>query len=475
MKIILCVFTLAIVSGCGPYEFRSIPMSKKTRRMVNEIAKKNTLDAASVGIVGGRSEQFKNFMILSKKATKEEIIGLTNHPNGVVRAYAMWAIVADTTINPIPILSKHLHDYEKIKYREDCEGWKETVGTMMFEKTISRYQSLPGNKKVNRVLYQIDSMLLSSKTELSVRKDAISRLVANENNYALIRQISKLEYNQKFIELLASYQKEEDVDFLLSYIKLHKDNDYTLCKMIEIFPHELFFPYVLELSDKHIETKGKICLQENCLLALASYRNNKAKEIFTKLLDTSNSEKVYDIFYFRNVNTALATYYTPLYNDNVWQLWNQYKNIDENLFSVLWSQDSIRAISSIKIILLSDKVDRYLAREILGLYIEKMFNIDTNFALDIIKNKVLTADFISFEYYLPFIADVPIPSIIEALLQRIEYEQNAYVNIAAISTLLQYNQKEIYDRIIAIRERNTALSKDWGGKRIDELLQQYKN
>ena len=282
MKVILCVFTLAILSGCGPYEFRSIPMSKKTRRIVNEIAKKNTLDAAAVGIAGGRSEQFKNFMLLSKKATKEEIIGLTNHPNGVVRAYAMWAIVEDTTINPIPILSKHLHDYEEINYLVGCVGRKETVGTMMFEMAISMYGYRSGEKKFNRVSYQIDSMLLSSKTELSVRNDVISRLPVDEKNYSFIRHLATAEYNENAIQLLASYQKEEDVDFLLSYIKLHKDNDYTLCKMIEIFPHELFFPYVLELSDKHIETKGKICLQENCLLALASYRNNKAKEIFTK-------------------------------------------------------------------------------------------------------------------------------------------------------------------------------------------------
>lgn len=473
MKVILCVFTLAILSGCGPYEFRSIPMSKKTRRIVNEIAKKNTLDAAAVGIAGGRSEQFKNFMLLSKKATKEEIIGLTNHPNGVVRAYAMWAIVEDTTINPIPILSKHLHDYEEINYLVGCVGRKETVGTMMFEMAISMYGYRSGEKKFNRVSYQIDSMLLSSKTELSVRNDVISRLPVDEKNYSFIRHLATAEYNENAIQLLASYQKEEDVDFLLSYIKLHKDNDYTLCKMIEIFPHELFFPYVLELSDKHIETKGKICLQENCLLALASYRNNKAKEIFTKLLDTSNITKLHDrSLFLGGVDIALSKYYNPIYADNVWQLWSHYSNIDEKLFLVIWKQDSARAILYVKKILSSDKE---LYSKVLKYYVEKIIAIDRNYIIDIIENKINDLHARTFCDYLPFIADVPIPSIIEALLQRIEYEQNAYVNIAAISTLLQYNQKEIYDRIIAIRERNTALSKDWDGKRIDELLQQYKN
>ena len=151
-----------------------------------------------------------------------------------------------------------------------------------------------------------------------------------------------------------------------------------------------------------------------------------------------------------------------------------YKNIDENLFSVLWSQDSLRAISHIKTILLSDKEDRYLNRQILNLYIEKMFNTDTNFVLDMIQKKILTTDFISFEYYLPFIADYPIPFIVEALFQRIKTEQNPHVNIAAISTLLQYNRKDIYDQIIAIRDTNKSLSEDWGGKQIDELLHKYK-
>ncbi len=470
VKVILCVYILAILSGCGPYEFRSIPMSKKTRRIVNHIAKKNVLHSGAVGIAGSASQQFKNYLQLQKSATRDEIIGLTNHPNAVVRAYAIWAIVEDTTIDPIPILSEHLHDYEKIEFLEGCEGGYEAVGTKMFEETILRYQVMHGNKKVNRVLYQVDSMLLSSKTKLSVRDDAISRLVANDKNYALIRQIARLEYNKNAIQQLALYQKEEDVEYLLSLINQYKDDDYTMCMMIETFPHELFFPYLLELSDKQIESKGKFCLHEKYLLALASYKTNRSKEIFTKLLDTSNITKLQDRFFFWGVNAALTTYYTPLYNDNIWQLWDQYKNIDEKLFLVLWNQDSLSVIPKVKTIL-SSEIDLY--PEILSLYIEKMMNADRSFTVEMIRNKILYARVNIFSNYLSFVADYPIPFIVEALFQRIKTEQNPHVNIAAISTLLQYNRKDIYDRIIAIRDTKKSLSEDWGGKQIDELLHKY--
>ena len=44
---------------------------------------------------GIKPKQYENFEELKKNASKQELLTLTNHSNGVVRCYSFWALASN--------------------------------------------------------------------------------------------------------------------------------------------------------------------------------------------------------------------------------------------------------------------------------------------------------------------------------------------------------------------------------------------
>ena len=77
---------------------------------------------------GIRPKQYDNFEKLKETATQRELIELTNHPNGVVRCYAFWALSKDKSVDLFQIILNHINDYELVKTQFGCIGGQEKVG-----------------------------------------------------------------------------------------------------------------------------------------------------------------------------------------------------------------------------------------------------------------------------------------------------------------------------------------------------------
>src|SRR3989344_5493478 len=105
MKLLtLILISSTIIKSCGDSKSSEITLSKETDRIVREIEKVNELMGSAVGYSGAKPKQFDNFIKLENKSSKEELIALTDHSNGVVRCYAFWALSHDSTIDLFPII-----------------------------------------------------------------------------------------------------------------------------------------------------------------------------------------------------------------------------------------------------------------------------------------------------------------------------------------------------------------------------------
>ena len=107
LLIIIILLTASISNSQTAYNGKLI--SKKTKKVVKKIEKVNELMSSAVYESGMKPKQWDNFEELKITATNDELIELTNHPNGVVRCYSFWALSHIKEINIFPIVINHLN------------------------------------------------------------------------------------------------------------------------------------------------------------------------------------------------------------------------------------------------------------------------------------------------------------------------------------------------------------------------------
>src|SRR5690606_15153443 len=91
-------------------QYSDSQISKPVLELVKQIAEENILMDSAVGGAGMRPKQYDRFEKLKNKATLKELRMLTNHPNGVVRCYAIQGLILKKENSDIffSIIKKHL-------------------------------------------------------------------------------------------------------------------------------------------------------------------------------------------------------------------------------------------------------------------------------------------------------------------------------------------------------------------------------
>jgi hypothetical protein len=168
MKILQSIFIL-LISICtyaqSNYDVSKI--SHKTKKAVKKIVKVNELMSSAVYYSGTRPKQWDNFEELKSIASKEELIELTNHPNGVVRSYSFWALSLLKNVDLFSIVKSHLNDYELINTQFGCIGGQEMVGDFFIQIMTQQYIDLDSDKMNSKEIQELDSLLIYQPNKLS--------------------------------------------------------------------------------------------------------------------------------------------------------------------------------------------------------------------------------------------------------------------------------------------------------------------
>jgi hypothetical protein len=488
MKIIQLIsfFFISIISY-SQSSFDDKAISRNTRKIVDKIEKVNELMSSAVYASGIKPKQWDNFELLEKKATKKELLKLTDHPNGVVRCYSFWALVNKNTTELFPLIKKHLHDDEIVNTQFGCIGGEEKVGDFFIQLISPDEYDLDSGKLNIKELKELDSLLIHNSNNLSSRYWAILRAEPNETLYSKIKELVVKENNTSALIILAQYKKEEDVELIKNFKDKTEDIDdgyIHTYRAISEFPRLEFLPLLEKNLMKTLDKEHFSNEWRELYRTIASYKSKKALELlkvpFTQV-QFQNIKKYHIEFVFE----AIYEFRDPIYDELLWKIWEEekIKTIGLEIYNYLMSLNPSKAYELTK----REFNENYEIRN--SQFIPNLQNIEDSdnyyeYLLNVIKSndKELYNKIIIEQIKNSNVHDFPLYTskvkkqniFIEPLLKRLEKEDNPHIYLNIVETLISYDDVEINNEILNIRKINVSLTDNWGGKALDELLEKNK-
>jgi hypothetical protein len=486
MKMLLSIiflFITLISSGQSLYDKNSI--SNKTKKIVNKIIKINELMDSAVYGSGIRPKQWDNFEELKNVATKNELIVLTNHPNGVVRCYSFWALTSRKDVNLFSFVKDHLTDDELVNTQFGCIGGKEMVGDFFIQQ-ISIDESDLETSTLNINEYkELDSLLIYKPNKLASQYYAILRAEPTEMLYPKIKELVVNKNNPSALITLAKYQKTEDIETIKNFKEITKDEEdgyiYTY-RAISEFPRLEFLQLLEENLKKTLDKTHYSNEWRELYRTIASFKNIKALELlkipFTNV-QHQNIKKYHISFVFQ----AISEFNDPIYDELLWKIWEEekFKTIGLKSYKYLLNQNSSKAYELTK----REFIDDYQVQksdfipnlnniENSDVYYDYLLNIikanDKEFYNYIINQKIENENVNDLPLYTSKVNKQKI--FIKSLFNRIEKDSNAHVYLNIIKTLIEFKDENINKEILEVRKRNNSMNENWGGKALDELLEE---
>ena len=465
----------------GQQDYNQRTITKPTDKVVKKIEKVNKLMGSAVYYEGMRPKQYDNFEKLKEIASKEELVELTNHPNGVVRCYAFWALSYDKSVDLFPIVLNHINDDKLVKTQFGCIGGQEMVGDFFINVAYHQYVDLESTKFDSIQREKLDSILIYSNSKLYARSSAIYKAKPTESLYPKIRELYTKNNDQYALVTLAKYRKTEDIQLILNN-KVENDEYFYMYKAIQEFPHEDFLPLLernlFKILDK---THHSFALWRQFYKAIAIYKNQKAIELltipFTQVLHEDMRE-----YHIECVFNAIQEDITEIYDTLLWKLWIEENLITPNVYQYLMGKDSIKVLDITKENIANpDKISsqyiRFLddfgsAENITIMMLDLVIKNDYSLVLEIIRENIKSADVHQISIFTDKVIELKDKSFIDPLFERFTIEWNAHVYLRIAEALISYNDSAINKRILETRKINDNLNKDWGSEALNRLLKE---
>lgn len=480
-SIITSLILVFLVFGCSGKT--SSEISNETNLIVKKIEKINVLMGSAVGSAGIKPKQYENFEELKKNASKQELLTLINHSNGVVRCYSFWALASNKNTNLFSIVKDHITDSTTVKTQFGCIGSMEKVGDFFINLVNPKYENTDVQQLNQTEFKKLQSLLIDKENNLYAGYDAIENAVPTEYLYPKVREMVLKHHNQSALITLSKYKNPQDIELILKNRERDEDREsgyYFTYQAIQNFPDSHFFPLLekklyLTLDNDHFSHEWKELYK-----AIAAYKNQKALELltipFTKV--QHHDIKKYHIEF---VYEAILANKCELYDDLLWKIWQNEHIITIDGFDYFLKLNSAKTLELSKKELLSNyqikqtkvipKISKSMFSENLD---ETMLNFillnDKSLAYDIIKDKITNAYVNDFEMYCTKVLELKDASFTETLFKRLKTEDNPHVYLQIVETLISFKDQSINKRILDTRKKNKNMNEDWGSDSLDEIL-----
>lgn len=485
MRQLITISILVLTLNCfGQYKFDKTKISWQTEQIVARIEKVNALMSSAVGAAGVRPAQYDNFTALQRKASQAELEELTNHPNGVVRSYAFWALSYDTSANLFPIVINHIRDTTAIRTQFGCIVSRDKVGDFFINVVTPDYVDL-NSKKLTPIQYAyLDSLLIYTPNALDAKENAISRATPSESFYIRIRELVLKEKNQSALIMLAKFRREQDIPLILNN-RLKEDRYDQLFftyRAISEFPHAAFLP-LLKKSLYEAVTKGAWSTEwREMYKAIASFKDDTALQLLKAPFTQTKYPNIKQ-YHIGFVFEAVQDFYTPIYDELLWEMWEHEKKINPQVFNLLYTKCPEKGFELIKQTLQNADDFYYLNTgsyseseeapvNLLDIMLDTVLARDKPFAIALINKNIREINVHQFPTFADKALQLKDTSFVTSLFDRLEKEDNAYIYLKATEVLIAFHDKDINRRIIEVPKRNANLRKDWGGQEFIKLLKE---
>lgn len=482
--IILCsVLTFKTSAQAG---FDSSALSAVTKKVVLYIEQ---LNKVSDNIYEETPTGLKRRDILGQLlivASKEELISLTNHPNGAVRCYSFWALSHKPAVDLFPILINHLSDTANIQVLFGDEGWREKAADFMIEVVTPNRVDIASSKLNSGQLTRLDSILIYTPNDLNAKANAITRALPTEKLYPRLRELVVNDHNQPALVTLAKYRKQQDISLILNNREEGEGPNagyfYTY-RAISQVPCPDFMPLLRRnLQNTYEESHHYSNEWRELYRAIAAYRSPEAIELLKSPFTKVKSRDIRE-YHLNFVFAAVQGSTDPIFDDLKWMLWEDGSRIGLEEFKYLSLRNPQRAfllakkslfnIYTMEVSSFGLSFDENNSLDSLpGIMLNLIFQKDSVLGLEIIRANLMQADVHVYPIFSRKAAEICSPSFLKPLFERLDKEDNPWIYLEAVKALIAYKNQGINKKILESRQKNMALRTGWGGKDLDSLLKE---
>ncbi|MEM7369036.1 MAG: hypothetical protein AAF587_10595 [Bacteroidota bacterium] len=326
---------------------------KSIEQLVTEIAQDSVLMSRAIGIGGLPNRQYSRFQILSSKASKEDLLTLTDHPSPVVRSYTFWAL-ADQKVEGISWIARnHLSDTARVRTQFGCVGETKFVADFYLDLLTQSYLITedyyrPNHSRLEVSLQrEIDSLVLRFHPHLDYFERLLMRHEPIDSDYEVIRAIVE-KGNYLGLPALARYQKKQDLAFILSFqdsaskkeIRFF-DPKKCLFLAIEAFPDDYFLDFLEIYVEENWPKKIRRWELREFYKACASYGHPRSQAIMRRVLDPEWKDSL-NSDHFNFLATALGLHAKPYHEAMLFEMWEQHNRLSIGGFQFLSEKDPAR-------------------------------------------------------------------------------------------------------------------------------------
>jgi hypothetical protein len=419
------------------------------KNLVQKIEKYNVLESEHVGIAGETTDQYRNFIKLRDKATIDELLQLLEYKNSVVKGYTSWTLADKMYPNLANMLAEFLRTGETATTQHGCIVSEGDLATEFYNRVFyqhfHRKLTLTDSLFFQGQIQHLDSVILYSKNESYLLRNALLNNNGNPQNYDRIRQLAFNEKNPDAIEALAIYQKKEDI---VEFKKLKELSFLAISK----FPDSQFWEFLLSFKSKEITI--------NYLMGVSAFKSKESAKLISEILSNSPEEKI------ESFSEAITKNYCLWYQDIILSIWEKYKIIDIRATTQIIKDIPKKSAISFSVGLLSSKelnfvqydYDYGTSDKILPMMLESIKGYDKDNLIKICKQNIRTAKFTNLEHFLNFVTENKMVETSDEIIGRLQNKNIPFEIFHLTETVLSFNNPNIKEKLIAILKTN---QKDW--------------
>ena len=318
-------------------------------------------------------------------------------------------------------------------------------------------------------MVQLDILLLNTPNQLYARYGAIDGADTSEENYPRFRELVLTERNEDALVALARFKKQEDIPLILNF-PIEDEYFYTYRAIAE-FPATEFLSLLetnlyLTLNETHYSNEWRELYR-----AIAAYTNEHAVSLLEIPVLQAGHKHTRE-YRLKYVHDAIRNYKIPIYDELRWKLWDAENIISLEDFYYLRNRDEARAWELTRKSLYN--VNRLHSHEILvAAMLDWALATDADFAYEIIRMHLIDSTVHLYDVFADKAMEIQDPSFIQPMFTNLENETNPNVYLESAGALLSYDDHDIYERMVATLRLNPALTNDWGGEALAEMLSRH--
>jgi hypothetical protein len=201
----------------------TLTLSEQTESLTNlvsKIANSKSVSNCEIGISGTESEGCRNFKLLKKIATINELVNLTENKNKIIACYAGWALLDTLYPNIKTIMRNFISDDKQLTLVGGCEVMTQNLSELLYYRYWNNVDII--KRPDDKLLLVLDSVIIyneNSSWELLNRalenriyqepfKTQISKLAFEKNKRLALQYLCKwyrAEYSNKIKIALVEY------------------------------------------------------------------------------------------------------------------------------------------------------------------------------------------------------------------------------------------------------------------------------